>query len=311
MRERAEEVSTFNFLPWLRLLFGLFLLFLLLLKTDLYRIFKIFSDLNLIWLFTAFFLAVVAVLLSAWRWQVVLKAQGISSLSLFYLFALYLEGLFFSNFLPSSIGGDAVRFAELGKDIEDYSVSFSSILAERILSSITLGFISFVAALFVFPELKRLFFWVLIFFLVCAVLFLLFLSAPQIFLRSSSLLGGKYKLKSVSSELLKIRNVKCIFKVIMLSFLFQLSLIFINWAIFLSMGVDLNPLFYFIFIPITQAVSLIPLSFNGLGFREGSYVFLFGYVGISNTLSLTAALVFLFLVIILSLGGGVAFAFKR
>jgi hypothetical protein len=84
-----------------------------------------------------------------------------------------------------------------------------------------------------------------------------------------------------------------------------------NWAIFLSMGVDLNPLFYFIFIPITQAVSLIPLSFNGLGFREGSYVFLFGYVGISNTLSLTAALVFLFLVIILSLVGGVVFAFKK
>ncbi len=310
MRERAEEASTFNFLPWLRLLFGLFLLFLLLFKTDFYRLFKILSDLNLIWLFTAFFLAIVAVMLSAWRWQVVLKAQGIS-LSFFYLFALYLEGLFFNNFLPSSIGGDAVRFAELGKDIEDYSASFSSILAERVLSSITLGFISFTVALIIFPELKRLFFWVLIFFLVCAVLFLLFLSAPQIFLRSSSSLMEKYKLKSVSSELLKITNAKCIFKVIMLSLLFQLSLIFMNWTIFLSMRVDLNPLFYFIFIPITQAVSLIPLSFNGLGFREGSYVFLFGYVGISNTLSLTAALVFLFLVIILSAVGGVAFAFKR
>jgi hypothetical protein len=310
MRERAEKASTFNFLPWLRLLFGLFLLFLLLLKTDLNRVFKIFSDLNLIWLLTAFFLAVVAVLLSAWRWQVVLKAQGVS-LSLFYLFALYLEGLFFNNFLPSSIGGDAVRFAELGKDIEDYSASFSSILAERVLSSITLGFISFTAALFILPELKRLFFWVLIFFLVCGALFFLFLSAPQIFLRSSSQLVEKYKLKSVSGELLKVRNAKCIFEVIMLSLLFQLSLVFMNWAIFLSMGVDLNPLFYFIFIPITQAVSLIPLSFNGLGFREGSYVFLFGYVGISNTLSLTAALVFLFLVIILSLVGGVVFAFKK
>lgn len=310
MRERAEKASTFNFLPWLRLLFGLFLLFLLLLKTDLNRVFKIFSDLNLIWLLTAFFLAVVAVLLSAWRWQVVLKAQGVS-LSLFYLFALYLEGLFFNNFLPSSIGGDAVRFAELGKDIEDYSASFSSILAERVLSSITLGFISFTAALFILPELKRLFFWVLIFFLVCGALFFLFLSAPQIFLRSSSQLVEKYKLKSVSGELLKVRNAKCIFEVIMLSLLFQLSLVFMNWAIFLSMGVDLNPLFYFIFIPITQAVSLIPLSFNGLGFREGSYVFLFGYVGISSTLSLTAALVFLFLVIILSLVGGVVFAFKK
>jgi|Deesub1362A_J573_1020465.scaffolds.fasta_scaffold05353_2 hypothetical protein len=310
MRERAEKASTFNFLPWLRLLFGLFLLFLLLLKTDLNRIFKIFSDLNLIWLLTAFFLAVVAVLLSAWRWQVVLKAQGVF-LSLFYLFALYLEGLFFNNFLPSSIGGDAVRFAELGKDIEDYSASFSSILAERVLSSITLGFISFTAALFILPELKRLFFWVLIFFLVCGALFFLFLSAPQIFLRSSSQLVEKYKLKSVSGELLKVRNAKCIFEVIMLSLLFQLSLVFMNWAIFLSMGVDLNPLFYFIFIPITQAVSLIPLSFNGLGFREGSYVFLFGYVGISSTLSLTAALVFLFLVIILSLVGGVVFAFKK
>jgi hypothetical protein len=310
MRERAERASTFNFLPWLRLLFGLFLLFLLLLKTDLNRILRIFSDLNLIWLFTAFFLALVAVLLSAWRWQVVLKAQSVS-LPLFYLFALYLEGLFFNNFLPSSIGGDAVRFVELGKDIEDYSASFSSILAERVLSSITLGLISFTAALFILPELKKLFFWVLIFFLACCLLFFLFLYTPQIFLKSSSRLVEKYKLKSVSNELLKVKNVRSIFKVIILSLFFQLSLVFMNWAIFWGMGVNLNPLFYFIFIPITQAVSLIPLSFNGLGFREGSYVFLFGYVGISNALSLTAALVFLFLVIILSLAGGIIFAFKK
>jgi hypothetical protein len=84
-----------------------------------------------------------------------------------------------------------------------------------------------------------------------------------------------------------------------------------NWAIFHGLGISLNPLHYFIFIPITQAVSLIPLSFNGLGFREGSYVFLFSYVGISSPLSLTAALIFLLLVVLLSLGGGIIFAFKR
>lgn len=310
MRERAEEVSTFNFLPWLRIIFGLFLLTLLLFKVDLNRILNLFSHLSLAGIFAAFLFALLAVFLSAGRWQVVLKAQGVS-LSLIYLFTLYLEGLFFNNFLPSSMGGDTVRFVELGKQIKDYSVSFSSILAERVLSSITLGFISFAAALFIFPELKKLFFWVFVFFLACAFLFLLFLYAPMLFIKSSSRLLEKYKLKDVSKELLKVRKASTVLKVIVLSLFFQLSLVFMNWAIFWGMGVNLNPLFYFIFIPITQAVSLIPLTFNGLGFREGSYVFLFGYLGVPNSLSMTAALVFLFLVVLLSLGGGIIFACKK
>ncbi len=310
MSEGLGKVVTINFVPWLRLLFGLLLLVFLLFKADLSRIVKIFSELCLIGLFIAFFLALLAVLLSAWRWQVVLKAQGVT-LPFFYLFSLYLEGLFFNNLLPSSVGGVAVRFVELVKDIKNYLLSFSSILAERVLSSITLGFISIMASLFILPTLKSLFFWLLLFFFACLVLFLLFLFAPHAFLGRSSRLVKKYKLEAFSSELLKIKEARTIFKVIMLSLFFQLSLVFMNWAIFWGLGVNLNPLFYFVFIPITQAVSLIPLTFNGLGFREGSYVFLFGYVGISTSLSITAALIFLFLVTLLSLGGGVIFAFKK
>jgi hypothetical protein len=310
MIERAGNATAFNIISWVRLFFGLLLLAFLLFETDLHRIAQLFSELSFVGLFIAFLFALLAVLLSAWRWQVVLKAQGVP-LSLFYLFFLYLEGLFFNNFLPSSIGGDAVRFVELGKDIKDYSVSFTSILTERVLSSITLGFVSFTAALFIYPELKEIFLWVLIFFLGCCLLFVLFLLTPEIFLRSTSRLLEKYKLKSVSNELLKVRKTSAVVEVVTLSLFFQLSLVFMNWAIFHGLGISLNPLHYFIFIPITQAVSLIPLSFNGLGFREGSYVFLFSYVGISSPLSLTAALIFLLLVVLLSLGGGIIFAFKR
>lgn len=310
MKAAVEKANFFNIIPWIKLLFGLALLIFLIFKVSTMQVLDIFSRLNFGNLILALFFALLAVFLSAWRWRVVLEAQGFS-LSLKVLFTLYLEGLFFNNFLPSSIGGDAVRFLGLSREIKNYSGSFSSILGERVLSSVTLGLVSFVAAIFVFSALKELFFWVLAFLVICLFFFALFLFAPQFFIKGSRGFIEKYGLKSVSKEILQLRNAKTISKVVSLSLLFQLTLVFVNWAIFSGLSVNLNPFYYFIFIPITQAVSLLPLSFNGLGFREGSYVFLFGYVGLSSALSLAGALAFLLVVTFLSLSGGVIFAFKR
>ncbi|MCK4778524.1 MAG: flippase-like domain-containing protein, partial [Actinomycetia bacterium] len=228
-----------------------------------------------------------------------------------YLSFLVFKGLFFNNFLPGSIGGDTVRFLELGKRIKNNTASFSSILSERVLSSITLGLISLISGLLVFKAIGEIFNWILIFSFACLVVFVLFIFTPRLFVSSSHGFIEKYKLKDVSEEILKIKSTKIVLQVIFLSLLFQFSLVVINWAIFLGLDVQINPVFYFLFIPITQAVSLIPFSFNGLGFREGSYIFLFGYVGLSQAVSLAAAISFFIIVALLSLFGGVIFVLNK
>src|SRR5436190_1498804 len=59
----------------------------------------------------ALILSVASVVSKAWRWGIVMRWRGIH-LSSGYLLFSYFIGMFFNNFLPSGLGGDAVRAYE-------------------------------------------------------------------------------------------------------------------------------------------------------------------------------------------------------
>src|SRR5258708_6646722 len=59
----------------------------------------------------AFVFSVLSVVTKARRWAVILHARGMAASDL-YLLTSYLIGMFFNNFLPSGMGGDAVRAIE-------------------------------------------------------------------------------------------------------------------------------------------------------------------------------------------------------
>src|SRR5438128_935635 len=60
------------------------------------------------WLLAGAALVVLAMLVSAWKWQILLASHGLR-VGFGHLFGTYLVGLFFNNFLPSNIGGDVIR----------------------------------------------------------------------------------------------------------------------------------------------------------------------------------------------------------
>lgn len=310
MRVELKSMQSSNIWQILRVFLGLFLLAILIVSVDIEKIRGLILGFSPGYLLVGLLFGFLAVVLSALRWKVVLEKQGHRE-GLLNLVALYLEALFFNNFLPTSIGGDAIRVTELGKKIGSYSKSFSSILGERVLSTITLGFLSFTSVLFVYEALKQLFVWIVLFFLICIAVFVLFLTVPKFFLSKSGGYIEKFKINNVSRELHKIRNFKTVGTVVLLSLIFQISLVFMNWAIFSGLSVSINPAYYFVFIPITQAISLLPLTFNGLGVREGGYILLFSLVGVEKSVSLTGALAFFVLITVLSLIGGAIFAFRK
>ncbi len=69
-------------------------------------------------------------LISCVKWQLFLRHQG-ARVSLWRLWGLYLIGRFFSNFLPSMVGGDLTRMVILGRDIGSQSRSAASVFGER------------------------------------------------------------------------------------------------------------------------------------------------------------------------------------
>jgi len=90
----------------------------------------IFSRIDWTYLLLSFALSPVMIGVSCLKWKMILDAGG-SRIPFTTLFRIYLIGYFFSNMLPSTVGGDVVRSFYSGKLIQDQSYSAIAIFIER------------------------------------------------------------------------------------------------------------------------------------------------------------------------------------
>ena len=73
---------------------------------------------------------------------------------------------------------------------------------------------------------------------------------------------------------------------------------------FMAIGVDVPLIANLFVVPLVNIISLIPVSFGGVGVRETSYIALYGFFGVPPEASLVASLVtFTFLLMNISFGG--------
>ncbi len=79
------------------------------------------------------------------RWQAVLRANGLER-GFLELLALVLIGLFFNSFLPTSVGGDLVRGFHASRGREGLLASYAVLLVERALGAIALAALAAAAA---------------------------------------------------------------------------------------------------------------------------------------------------------------------
>ena len=75
-----------------------------------------------------------------------------------------------------------------------------------------------------------------------------------------------------------------------------------------DMGLGPPVLFYFAAFPLVAILTVLPISFNGIGIREGGFIFFLGLKGISAEKALTLSLSFFAIQIASSLIGGLAYA---
>jgi uncharacterized membrane protein YbhN (UPF0104 family) len=84
---------------------------------------------DLVWVAFLFLISRIA---TVWRWHVLLRSGGIN-IPFKDSMALTLTGLFASNFLPTTIGGDVVRLAGAMRMGYDRAVCLASIAADRLI----------------------------------------------------------------------------------------------------------------------------------------------------------------------------------
>ena len=97
------------------------------------------------WLALALAVYAAMVLVSVWRWQLLLRAQEVDVPTRMLAHSFWVA-LFFNNFLPSNIGGDVIRIADTAPHAGSKTLATTVILVDRILGLFALFLVATLGA---------------------------------------------------------------------------------------------------------------------------------------------------------------------
>jgi hypothetical protein len=294
------------------------IIFLLTYKTSIKKILVVLGGVHLNWLIVAFSLHAFGLLISAYRWQILARAQG-DHIPLGFLAKSYLVGTFFSNFLPSSFGGDIVRIWDGSRYSSSLLKSSAIVVVERTTGVIVLFLFALIGSLFRLDMAQQIpFIWVSLILgvlgLILITLFLLPLSGRALAKIPEKGFISKFKQKIISfrETILNYKKNKAAFlKASFWAFLLQVNVIFYYFLIGKAFDLKINFLDYFIFIPIVLLVQIIPITINGLGLREVCYIEMFKFYGIASQTAISFSFIDLAFRLLTGIVGGIIFVSRK
>lgn len=301
----------------IRISISLILLGILIWWADPARIWAIWQNVDFGLLVWVLLLQFGGIVLSAAKWSLLLQA-GQQRLPFRFLLANYLVGQFANNFLPTTIGGDALRVVQLGRKIASYSQASASVFLERLTGFLALSLIACVALIvsllpgttFVSQPWVQ---WVTAGFTVLA---LVALVASFLAHHLDRWFGGwlparfRTALTSVASALSDYAPRGWMFVIVMLfSFAFQLLWVGIHALCGMALGIQVPSLLYALMVPLTDILGLIPLFFNNLGVREAVFILYFEQIGIASDQAIALALLVFSVRVVVSILGGLVLLF--
>ncbi|TGE34588.1 lysylphosphatidylglycerol synthase transmembrane domain-containing protein [Desulfosporosinus sp. Sb-LF] len=296
----------------LRILFSLILIGWFIKAIDWSQIIVMLVGIKLKWLVVAIVWIVLAMVVSTVKWQVITKAQGLK-VSFSELWRAYWVGIFFNNFLPSSIGGDALRILWVAKLSGDSPGATSSVVIERILATTGLAVLGLFGCMLVDnPDQRLITLFCFLIILTLALLALIMSGRVPKFILVSQNKVFVFLVGMIRHGLRVKEHPLSIFKAFVWSVIFQICIVGTNHALFQGLSLNMVDVFKSIYvIPATSVASMLPLGINGYGLREGAYVMLLTPFGVPKAGAFSSSVLFAFLVSICSLWGGWIWLFWR
>jgi uncharacterized membrane protein YbhN (UPF0104 family) len=273
------------------------------------EIWETLRQIHLWWLFLAWVIFLLGVVIRAARWQTLLDALGIRR-PLRELVMWYFVGGFFNVILPTGFGGDAVRIAELAQDTKRLGAALNSVVVDRYLGIIVLLAMGLAAAV-VWPGAASPGVVALI-----AALFGAGLLAAW-FLRRPwwGRLGQRADWVGRAVRIVRLPALaeatasygrRTIARGLAISLAFNLLQIGWNVAIAHGLGLSLPLATFLVFVPLTAIALLLP-AFGGLGVRELTYVGLFAGAGVPAATAMALSLGVYIITVATGLVGGVMY----
>ncbi|TMK68688.1 MAG: flippase-like domain-containing protein [Actinobacteria bacterium] len=256
-------------------------------------------------------LMVVTVWPMAWRWQRLLRAQGVED-RLSWLVRAYFVSYMVGQVLPTSIGGDASRIYETARRHPGRGgPAAGTVLLERALggaATLTLAAVGFALAVGRYDVGAYL--WIELAFVACTIVagVVLFSRAARRPLRRFVPL-----LRAVKLE----RPVRAVYEAIhgfrsrpslltgvsLLTLCVQAVRVLAIWSAGKAVGVDLSPRPYYVMGPLLFLVMLVPFTINGLAVREAFFVSFLGQLHVSSDRAFATGFLFFLVTIALALPG--------
>ncbi|MBN1314881.1 MAG: flippase-like domain-containing protein [Anaerolineales bacterium] len=276
-------------------------------------------DLN--WFLPALLLFQINMVIRTVRWQILARALNDRS-SFLELVYLYYLGFFFNNFIPSGFGGDIVKVIGLQRQDGRGPEALSSVVMDRIIGILgtTLIALGTIAGLSLGRDLNQLDLPPLLFILILG--FSISIPAGMLYLRLAEPLNwlastfpwmrpvvGHAKLQRLV-QTVREYPLNALVKSLLTSLPFTIILTIIQYCIARSLSVEAPWYIFALFVPIISIATLLPISFNGLGTREGIYLLLFGPIGILPEKAVSMSLAFYIIRICTGLIGGLFFLIR-
>jgi uncharacterized membrane protein YbhN (UPF0104 family) len=256
-------------------------------------------------------LLVVGQVVAALRWKTV---WGEGSPSWMYLSRLYLIGGFFSLFLPTSVGGDAVRAAAATQASGRPGAVVASVLLDRFLGTIAL-FLYGVAGLLLAPEFARRILDAAQLRTSSTTLGLVLLAA--LVLVAGLILLGRRSTRArtmvadgVAAVLELARTPRALITALALAFAVQ-GLYLVLWLVLgLAIELPVPTATFLVTVPIVTTATMLPITLNGIGVREVAWLLLLGPTGVSQGQIVTFSLLYFVTNLVVGVIGGLLFMAK-
>lgn len=286
-------------------------------RSNLAEIFEAAKDAYVPLLLLAYLFNFVGVVITSVRWRGLLAAQGVEAPTTFLLKSV-LVGMFFNNFLPSTVGGDAMRaydsyrFARSGSAV-------TSVIVDRMLGLLVLSVFALVSVPFA-PELTNqvpmLRFWI-----VGGALGLVGLAWSVFFTPLYDVLGGV--LARLPAGLARTAGRAfasfgayrgqraALARAFGWSVLLQANVVIHYILLARALGFTVPAHHFFLIVPLALYIMMVPVTVNGIGLRENVFALFLAAYGIGNASAVAYAWFAYLGTLILGLVGSAVYVLRR
>jgi len=260
---------------------------------------------------------ITAVFFIGLRLKSVISVQGIRFTTKESIYLTFI-GYFFNNFMPTSVGGDLVKAYYAGKRSNKRAEAFAGIFMDRFLAMLPFTLVPALTIFFFSATIENPSLRMAIYALFCSSFLFVWLLLHKTTVRYLAFILEPFKASFWYKKLQRgyeSLNIYSQHKIIVLrsfalSIVAQATSIISCYFFARAIGIDHVGLqVFFVIVPVVSVMSLLP-SINGLGIREGGFVYLLKAYMLPEQ-AFAISILFLMSLTIAGVIGGVIYALKK